>query len=118
MSTRPPLERWSPRALIGFPAFCDQNRLGYVLFTEGFSSFGSPCQVANSQSRHEVLKVVALGELIFAGDEVSGHGADQMLRSLRCCCVETSVISREQRDWTGVSTELGAQVNVQLLSCT
>ena len=91
MSTRPPLERWSPRALIGFPAFCDQKSLRSVLFTEGFSSFASPCQVANSQSRHEVLKVVALGELIFAGDQVSGHGAgpdaeitEMLLRGHEC----------------------------------
>ena len=73
MSTRPPLERWSPRALIGFPAFYDQKSLRYVLFTEGFSSFGSPCQVADTQSRHEVLKVVALSELVLAGHQVCRH---------------------------------------------
>ena len=65
--------------------------LDSLFFNEDFSSFASPCQVANAQSRHEVLKVVALGELIFAGDEVSGHGAgsdaeitEMMLRGDEC----------------------------------
>ena len=40
------------------------------------AQFASPCQVADAQSRHEVLKVFALSELVLAGDEVNGHDSD------------------------------------------
>ena len=51
----------------------------------------SPCEVANTKFGHEVLKVLTLCELELAGDEVGGHDDDDVTR---CCCVDTSVISR------------------------